>query len=97
MKKITKIARCFLAASIVAGMMTAGCTKHPDEEQLAKLKEQRQAAEAAEKKLAELREERMQLEEQLDQKESELTEHERERDDLKEKMDEREGEDSTTE
>ena len=50
------------------------------------MEEARAAVESAERKLAELREERMSLESQLSQKQAELREHEAERDDLREKM-----------
>lgn len=63
-----------------------GCTPKPSQEELQRLEEARSAAESAERKLAELRQERMNLESQLSQKEAELREHEAERDDLKEKM-----------
>ena len=62
-----------------------GCGR-PSEEQLTRLEEARSAAESAERKLSELRQERMNLESQLSQKEAELREHEAEVVDLKEKM-----------
>ncbi|MBD3243543.1 MAG: hypothetical protein GF331_23335 [Chitinivibrionales bacterium] len=75
----------FAAALTVAGV---GCTKRPSEEELAKLEQATAAAEAAERKLAELRQERMALEQQLEMKKQELSQHEAERDDLKVKMEE---------
>jgi septal ring factor EnvC (AmiA/AmiB activator) len=81
-----KIARYVLIGSFVVMCGMAGCTKKPSNEELAKLEEARSAAESAERKLAELREERMNLESQLSQKQAELREHEAERDDLQEKM-----------
>jgi septal ring factor EnvC (AmiA/AmiB activator) len=71
---------------IVLGSFVALCTKRPSEEELAKLEEAKAAAESAERKLADLRRERMDLESQLQAKEDELRNHEAERDDLKEKM-----------
>ncbi len=76
----------FAAAVAVCGV---GCTKRPSEEELAKLDQATQAAEAAERKLAELRNERMALEQQLEMKKGELGQHEAERDDLQQKMNER--------
>jgi septal ring factor EnvC (AmiA/AmiB activator) len=67
----------------------SGCTKRPSEEELAKLDQATQAAEAAERKLAELRTERMALEQQLEAKKQELGQHEAERDDLQQKMNQR--------
>ncbi len=80
-----KIARYVLIGSFVVMCGMTGCNK-PSTEELAKLEEARSAAESAERKLAELRQERMALEGQLGEKEAVLREHEAERDDLKEKM-----------
>jgi septal ring factor EnvC (AmiA/AmiB activator) len=60
-----------------------GCTKKPDSEDLAKLEEAKAAAESAERKLTELRSERMALEAQVQAKEMELQKIEAQRDDLK--------------
>lgn len=79
--KITLIA-------VAVGALSIGCTKRPSEEDLAKLEQSTAAADAAERKLAELRNERMALEQQLEGKKQELGQHEAERDDLKQKMDE---------
>jgi septal ring factor EnvC (AmiA/AmiB activator) len=86
MSKLQKVSRYLLISSFIAACFMAGCTKRPTEEQLTKLEETRAAIESAERKLAELREERMSLESQLSQKQAELREHEAERDDLREKM-----------
>lgn len=64
----------------------SGCTKKPSPEELNKLTEARMAAEAAEKKLAELRAERVQLEAQLETKKTELKKAEEERDAIKAKL-----------
>ena len=77
-------------ASLIAAGSFSGCTKRPSEEELAKLEQARAAAESAERKLAELRSERMQLEQTLEQKKQELGQHEMERDELREKMNQRE-------
>jgi peptidoglycan hydrolase CwlO-like protein len=86
MYKLQKVSRFLLIGCFIAACCMTGCTKRPTEEQLTKLEEARAAVESAERKLAELREERMSLENQLSQKQAELREHEAERDDLREKM-----------
>lgn len=86
MMSFNRIARYVLIGSFVVMCGMTGCTKKPSDEELARLEEARSAAESAERKLAELRQERMNLESQLSSKEAELREHEAERDDLKEKM-----------
>ncbi|MBD3421689.1 MAG: hypothetical protein GF398_16355 [Chitinivibrionales bacterium] len=86
MRRLYSLSKIVAIGALVAAMGLGGCTKRPSEEQLAKLDEARQAAEAAEKKLAELRSERMQLESALAEKQAELARHEEERDDLKIKM-----------
>jgi septal ring factor EnvC (AmiA/AmiB activator) len=87
MRKTKTILKVIAVASVVAvcGLST-GCTKRPNEEELAKLEQARSAAESAERKLAELRSERMQLEQTLEQKQQELSQHQAERDELKQKM-----------
>lgn len=86
MMSFNRIARYVLIGSFVVMCGMTGCTKKPSDEELTRLEEARSAAESAERKLAELRQERMSLESQLSSKEGELREHEAERDDLKEKM-----------
>lgn len=77
----------FLARFVLIGTMVAwagiGCTKKPNQEEMSKLEQARSAAESAEKKLSELRQERMQLEQSAQTKESELESSEQERDNLK--------------
>ena len=86
MRKIQIVAYSLMIGSSLLFCGLSGCTKKPNQEELTKLKEARNAAESAEKKLTELRQERMELETQLSQKEAELKQHEAERDDLKQKM-----------
>jgi flagellar biosynthesis chaperone FliJ len=50
----------------------SGCTKKPNTEETGKLEEARSAAESAERKLSELRQERIALEQQLQGKQKEL-------------------------
>ena len=88
--RTNRVMRVLVVSGLIAGgMMVGGCTKRPSEEELAKLEETRQAADAAEQKLAELRRERMELESVLQEKQAELQRHEEERDDLQMKMDQR--------
>ena len=67
-------------------VFSTGCTKKPSPEELNKLTEQRMSAEAAEKKLEELKNERVQLEAQLEAKKEELKKAEEERDAVKAKL-----------
>ena len=60
-----------------------GCTKKPSQEELNRLEESKAAAEAAEKKLGELRTERQGLESTLDSKKQELQKLETEKETLK--------------
>lgn len=85
MIKRHKIIRLVALASLVT-LVGMGCTKRPSEEELAKLDQARAAAESAEKKLAELRSERMELERVLSEKQAELGLHQEEIEDLKQKM-----------
>lgn len=81
----------FMLIALLAGavaLCSVGCTKRPSEEEMAQLEQATAAAEAAERKLAELRNERMALESTLEGKKAELSQHEEERDDLKMKMEE---------
>ncbi len=86
MRRSNRVTRLLAVGSVVALCGVGGCTKRPSEEELAKLEETRAAADAAERKLSELRSERMQLESLLQEKQAELRRHEEERDELKVKM-----------
>jgi chromosome segregation ATPase len=86
MMRLNNVSRYLVLGAFAALCTLGGCTKRPSEEELAKLEEARAAAESAERKLADLRRERMDLEAQVQAKEGELREHEAERDELKEKM-----------
>ena len=65
MNAFHKVFRYLMIGSFVMLCGFAGCTKKPSQEELTKLEEARSAAESAERKLAELRQERMNLENQL--------------------------------
>jgi hypothetical protein len=72
-------------AVICCGLLlgVGGCTKKPSADDITRLEEAKAAAESAERKLAELRSERMALETQVQVKEAELKKNEEERDALK--------------
>jgi hypothetical protein len=85
MKEIKRAARFLLIGSFFGMAVIIGCTKKPSQDELTKVEESKTAAENAEKKLTELRQERMQLETSLQQKQSDLHQSEAERDDMKKK------------
>jgi septal ring factor EnvC (AmiA/AmiB activator) len=85
MTNLNKLARFLLIGSFVAMAGVSGCTKKPSQDELTKLEEAKQSAESAEKKLTDLKQERMQLEATLQSKQTELKQNEDERDDLKKK------------
>jgi septal ring factor EnvC (AmiA/AmiB activator) len=62
------------------------CTRKPNKDELTKLEETKLAAESAEKKLEELKQERLRLELELKQKQEELKRNEEERDEIKKKL-----------
>ena len=82
----TKLYQYLFIGACAVALALPGCTKKPGEEDLSKLEEARSAAESAERKLSELRKERINLENELQQKEAEISEHEQERDELRQKM-----------
>lgn len=75
----------FMIAALALVSMS-GCSRQPKQEELLQLKEARMAAEAAEKKLAELRAERIKLEATLEAKKEELRKAQEERDAAKAKL-----------
>jgi septal ring factor EnvC (AmiA/AmiB activator) len=77
--------RLFARIVIMGSLLTwAGlsCTTKPNQEETGKLEQAKTAAESAEKKLSELRQERIQLENDVQSKETDLKSSEKERDDL---------------
>lgn len=88
MKTFTVMARILLIGMLVfstSAIMT-GCSKKPNKEEASKLDDARAAAESAEKKLADLRQERMKLEQELQAKQAQLKAAEQERDSLQNKV-----------
>jgi septal ring factor EnvC (AmiA/AmiB activator) len=85
MHKFSVIVRFICAGVLVFGIgsMMTGCTKKPSTQEVSKLEDARSAAEGAEKKLAELKQERLKLEQDLQSKQTELHKNEQERDSLK--------------
>ena len=61
-----------LTALFLAGLLAPGWSRKPNKEEMAKLQEQTKAAEVAEKKLADLRAQKADLESQLETKKQEL-------------------------
>jgi len=84
MSRVSKVIYTSVFSALLA-FGWVGCTKKPSAEEVSKLDEARVAAESAEKKLSELRQERMQLEQELQGKQSDMSNKEQERDDLKAK------------
>ena len=84
--KLIKWAFIGLGSAILLLSVPTACTKKPSSDELNKLEEARQAAESAEKKLAELKAERMALEQQLEKKKEELRQAQEERDAAKQKL-----------
>jgi len=81
------IARFFCVGMLVLGMgCMIGCTKKPSTNDVSKLEDARSAAEGAEKKLAELKQERLKLEQDLQAKQTELQKNEQEKTDLQNKV-----------
>lgn len=63
-----------------------GCTKKPSQEEMQRLEEHKAAAESAEKKLSELRKERIKLESDLEGKKEELNTLEAEKQEAEKEM-----------
>jgi septal ring factor EnvC (AmiA/AmiB activator) len=77
--------RLFTRIVIIGSLLSwAGmsCTKKPNQEDAGKLEQSKAAAESAETKLSELRQERIQLENDVQTKETDLKSSEKERDTL---------------
>ncbi|MDD5674941.1 MAG: hypothetical protein PHC61_12295 [Chitinivibrionales bacterium] len=86
MRMLKRLVPCFALATVMALGGLSGCTKKPSQDELTKLDEARTAAESAEKKLSDLRQERQQLEGTLAQKQDKLKSQEQERDSVKQKL-----------
>lgn len=71
-KFYSSISLILIALFVLSTFSFMGCTKHPNEKQLAALEEQKNAALAAEQTLEERRREKSRLESELNQKRQEL-------------------------
>ncbi len=85
MKGASRVVSILLTGSFLAMAAMTGCTKKPSQDEMTKVEEAKTAAENAEKKLTELRQERVQLENSLQQKQTEVKQGETERDEVKKK------------
>ncbi len=86
MQRYGRIAIFFLTGILILGFgAMSGCTKKPGNQDISKLEDARGAAESAERKLGELRQERIKLEKELKDKQDELQKKEKERNDLQNK------------
>ena len=65
------IVKCVVFAALIAVCGIGGCSKAPNKNDQSKLEEAKTAAESAEKKLYDTRQERMQLESERGQKKAE--------------------------
>jgi outer membrane murein-binding lipoprotein Lpp len=70
MRRIT-IVKCVVSAALIATCGIGGCSKAPNKNDQSKVEEAKTAAESAEKKLYDTRQERMRLEAEHGQKKSE--------------------------
>ncbi|NOX36185.1 MAG: hypothetical protein GXO78_01490 [Calditrichaeota bacterium] len=87
MKNSKKVVALLLSASMALSLLlSTGCARHPNEEQIRVLEETRAAALAAEKQLEEKRQERMKLEKQLEEKKQMLEKAKKERDEVKKRI-----------
>lgn len=87
MKIVTKFKAVVLVTIVTAFfIISIGCARHPNEEQIRVMEETRSAALAAEQKLADKRQECDQLESQLADKKRELEAVKQEREDIKQRL-----------
>jgi len=79
--------RFFICCTAIAlcSLTFSSCSQKPSQEEISKLDDAKAASETAEKKLNELKQERIRLETELQQKQDDLKKSEEERDNLKKK------------
>lgn len=80
MSKVLKLTGVVLVSSLFFVGSFTGCTQKPNQDELTKLDEAKSAAESAEKKLSDLRQERIKLENELQGTQSEVQKEEQELD-----------------
>lgn len=83
MTRFLKFSSVFLLCSILVSGGLVGCSPKPSNEEMGQLEQARAAAESAERKLFELRQERIAIENELQSKQNELQSAEQETKDLK--------------
>jgi len=88
MKWIGKYAKISIMAILVLTFLIA-CTSHPDEEQIQALEETKSAALAAEKTLADKKQERKDLEANLEAKKAELAKVKTEKEKVMQKLEQK--------
>lgn len=87
MLKATRTFTLVLVSGIfITGLFFSGCTKHPSQEQLNALEEQKKAALAAEDQLDKLRREKADLENQLAKKKAELEKSKKEKEAVQQRL-----------
>jgi Tfp pilus assembly protein PilN len=87
MLKATRVFKVALFCGIfMMGLYFSGCTKHPNQEQLSALEEQKKAALAAEEQLDKLRREKADLENQLAKKKAELEKSKKEKEAVQQRL-----------
>ena len=83
MTRFFKFSRVFLICAVVVSGSIIGCSPKPSSEEMGQLEQAKAAAESAETKLHELRQERIQLEGELQEKQAELQNDSKENESLK--------------
>jgi septal ring factor EnvC (AmiA/AmiB activator) len=83
---VKTIALAFVAFLLAASFILGGCTRYANEDQMQALEETRMAAEDAQKKLAELNQEKAALEVKLAEKKAELEKVKAEKDMIQERL-----------
>jgi len=91
MRFVFKKVKYILSFLMIAGLI-ASCTSHPDEEQIKVLEETKSAALAAEKTLADKKQERSSLEAKCEAKKAELEKVKKEKELVMKKLEDRKSE-----
>ncbi|MFZ0389294.1 MAG: hypothetical protein WAN36_02460 [Calditrichia bacterium] len=77
----------FIAAFSLSLLLSTGCSRHPNDEQIRAMEEARSACLSAEQKLKDLQQQRSQLENDLSQKKAELEELQGEKEKVQQGLD----------
>ncbi len=81
--KNEKMTRVMLGLSIALSFATMSCTRYPTEDELNVLEQQKQAADEAESKVADLENEKARLTRELESAKKDLADHEAEFEEIK--------------